>query len=62
MEKEGLVRAINLFLIDLLVKYHYIQITKRLNENEPRVHVTELYYTENCWQKAINERKQYVQS
>ena len=60
MEKEGLVRAINLkkiFLIDLLVKYHYIQITKQLNENEPRVHVTELYYTENCWQKVINERK-----
>ena len=31
MEKEGLVRAINLkkiFLIDQLVKYHYIQITK----------------------------------
>ena len=54
MEKEGLVRAITLNLTDLLVKYHYIQITKRLNVNEPRLHLTELHYTDNCWQKTIN--------
>ena len=55
MEKAGLVRAINLkkrFLIDLLVKYHYTQVTKWLNENEPRLHLTELHYTENCWRQV----------
>ena len=60
IEKEGLVMAINpkkRFLIDLLFKFHYIQITKRLNENEPMLHLTELHYTENCWRHATMKRK-----
>ena len=44
------------FIIDLLVKYHYNPITKRLNENEPRLHMTELHNSDNCWHKATKRK------